>query len=138
MYIYIHTYIYTYIYLYIYIYIGLWNVEHQGQSSDCVKGWASGMLAKNFCDSFSLPKMARFNHRAFPPGAPAVLSHAWCHRMQYFFDLWNAHPGPEPFQASAAQLEAYVEPSAFTQLAHLHRSHFHLNRRACQIRALFA
>ena len=45
-----------------------------------------------------------------------VLVRAWCHRMQYLFDLQIASPLGEKFVFTPEHLAAYNEPSEFARL----------------------
>ena len=76
-------------------------------SNDYSTGWAKGRgLHVTFKATFS----------EYGPELSAKLVRAWCHRMQYFYDLELASTDAD-FAFTQDIIDGYVEPSELTELA---------------------
>ena len=118
---------------------GKWTLQHRGHVADAIQGAARGALAQDFCTRRSLPKSIRFELTAYSADACGVLARAWCHKMQYFFNIElqdGKHIDKAKFDPDL--FTAYKEPTEFTALAsQADATTGRLAKRIAQIRSLF-
>ena len=103
------------------------------------QGVARGGLAEDWCRRRGLRLSASFLMDLYTPAGAASLARAWCHRMQFFFNLYVSGGLDVRHAFTAEQMEAYEEP---TELAALMADPVlqgeGLTRRIAQIRKLFS
>ena len=90
---------------------GGWTEKHKGTPADCTVGQARPQT-KAFCRAYSLPIMASYAYSRYGEEAAARLATAWCHRLQYFYDIWVAADDPD-YKFSHADVDAYIETEEF-------------------------
>ena len=113
---------------------GAWLQATQGRAYDAFKAEARTPAAKSWCTGFGLPRSARYDVRLHGERAASVMSLAWAHRLQYFFDLWLSAGSDPGHTFSQAEVEAYQEPSDLDTL--FQEAEGQTLARAQQIRAL--
>ena len=115
---------------------GKWTKEHKGVDADAVRGHARGESAVTFCEARGVNKSKRFEISVYTFGHAAVFARAWCHRMQYFFNLACE---AEDYMCgfSLEQISAYEAPTEFTAAAQALGHERACSRAAAQIRELF-
>ena len=67
---------------------GAWTHRHRGVVYDSMAAQARGGTPRDFCRSYGLGIMATFACDRYGDHGATVLAREWCHRMQYFFDVW--------------------------------------------------
>lgn len=72
---------------------GNWLAGTKGKAYDAWRGWASGMQAQEWCERYKLNKSRRCEVSAYSEQGATTLANAWCHRMQYYCQIW-ADSGP--------------------------------------------
>ena len=82
--------------------------------------------------------MARFEYAAYPEGIPDILARAWCHILQYFYNLDAAHGGDPHYRISPADVAAYEETAEFAEAVADLRGHVQGQHRIPQIRTILA
>ena len=92
-----------------------WTLEDSGVYYDACQGNCSKAGAKWAKDrGLQVTFKAHFTaHQAEPS---KVLVRSWCHRMQHFFNLEQAHVGGD-FAFTKEMLDSYIEPAELTALA---------------------
>ena len=101
---------------------GEWTKIHKKVSFDAVQGICSGSLAIRFCDHRGLNHSKRFGKKGIDFATAAVLSRAWCHRMQFFMNEWFVKPPPKGEAFPKHVQDAYAEPTEFIRLASVPRN----------------
>ena len=116
---------------------GPWTHATKGVPYEQVSGHAKGALGRDFCERRRLQYSMRFDTAAYGEDACAIMSRAFCHRMQYFFtcELGKENGEEKPF--TAEEKAAYEEPSEFTKLAST-STNAALLKRVEQIRGILA
>ena len=114
---------------------GAWTACNRGVAFDSVKAYARTKEIKAWCRRYGLQDSASYSFAAYGDELASVLSLAWCHRMQWYYNEWAAAGGGgHVFQAMDHEL--YKEEESFTRVAGLLAEHDPAARRAAQIRAL--
>lgn len=93
---------------------GNWTMRHLGVLYDAYKGWAHGDAVCSFCTSYGLQKTARFNVSLYGDMGSVTMAKMWCHRMNFFFELWVAEGSPRPYVFSEVSLQGHIELAEFT------------------------
>lgn len=94
---------------------GRWTLRERGDSADVVQGRGRNALAKEFCARRGVPQTARFEIAQYTEANAAILARAWCHRMQYFYDL-EVVSGGAAYSFAPEDCRAYVEPTELSRL----------------------
>jgi hypothetical protein len=87
-----------------------------------------------WCRQYGFAKTASYQISVFGTRVASVFAQAWCHKMQYFRDLCIMSGDPA-YSYSVADIQSYVEPEEFTQVAAELRGGQQLSRLQ-QLRAL--
>ena len=95
---------------------GMWTQRTSGRPFDAFKAQARRGEAEVWCGLYGLQKSARWDLGLYGEGNAAVFAKAWCHKMQYLFDLWSLSDGVG-YEYTAADFERYVEPDDFSSMA---------------------
>ena len=97
---------------------GAWCMEHFGVPYDSLRGQASHERAREFCRLCSLASSASFAIAVYDTDGTVagseVLSRAWCHKMQWWYDKYVAQ-GPT-FDISPLVVASYPEPDSVNAL----------------------
>lgn len=93
---------------------GAWVQSHTGSAYDCIIGRPCTEPARAWIQQFFPTKTAAFAYKKYGEQAANMLALAWCHRMQYLFDLY-ADSNRDPFVYTEAELQAYVPEPAYTE-----------------------
>ena len=93
---------------------GAWCMEHYGVPYNSLRGQASNDGARVFCRLNRLNDSATFSIGVYEADGAELLSRAWCHKMQWWYDQY-AEQGPR-FDVSPAVVAAYPEPSGVEDL----------------------
>ena len=92
-------------------------MQHTGELTDAVKGYASGQAAKDWCLKYGLPREARFGSRKFGMDQANALASAWCARLQLLYDMFLS-ANMDEFVYSRADLEVVSPvPAELTDMA---------------------
>ena len=67
--------------------VELYGIATQLRDGASYQGVTRGSIAEDWCFQRGLRKSAPFHLDLYTPSAAATLVRAWCHRMQYFFNL---------------------------------------------------
>ena len=116
---------------------GKWTAKHKGVPFDAIQGSARGVLAQSFCRRRNVQLSARFDVSAYGQVACNVLARAWCHRMQYYYNLELTDALGEGKVFTQADVDAYLAPTEFVQLVESRPHSAQLAKRIVQITALF-
>jgi hypothetical protein len=90
---------------------GGWAAAAVGVGADCYTGKAIGADIESWCRAMHVPMSGRFGILKFASDARAqVMARAWCHRMQYFYNVTSGDPlVPIP----AAAIASYMAPTEY-------------------------
>ena len=115
---------------------GPWLMKTKGIPFDAVQGFASGESAKEFCTRRAVQKTVRFDYSVYGDENCGILARAWCHRMQFAWELELS--GVVALTAAFAEEHwgACEEPSEFSRIAETASGR--LKGRVVQIRAVLA
>jgi hypothetical protein len=96
---------------------GEYLLKKTGQAYEAFRGQAK-QNSKGFawCKQYGLQTSAKFHLNIFGEEASCAMAHAWCHRMQYFFGLWEAR-GEGSYTYTLEDRADYVEEPEFAALA---------------------
>lgn len=96
---------------------GQFLLRKTGQAYEAFRGQAK-QDSRGFawCKQYGLQTSAKFHLNIFGEEASCAMANAWCHRMRYFFDLWEAS-GEESYTYTPEDRAGYVEEAWFTALA---------------------
>ena len=114
---------------------GNWTMRHLGMVYDAFKAYAYGRDVFDFCDMFGLSKAARFNVTLYGDQGAITMSKQWCHKMNWFHEVWRSEGSPRPFHFSDALLAEYEEPTEFGRFV-LTLADARAVKRACELRTL--
>ena len=93
---------------------GPWLYTKTGRAYDAFKGKAKkDLLVEEWCNMYGLKKSFRADTNMFGMYTASVLAQAWCHKMEYLFELFIVS-GSLHYSYSAADLAAYQEPEECT------------------------
>ena len=92
---------------------GAWVQQQKGTPYDFFMGKASHG-AERWCKTYGLQMSARFSIKLYGEFMANLLSRAWCHRMQHYFDIAGSARVPG-YSYKADDHESYVEPSSFSE-----------------------
>ena len=96
---------------------GPWLLKTKGIPFDAIQGYGRGEATKQFCIRRNIPKTIRFDYQLYGGDACGVMARAWCHRLQWLFNL-ELSIVVSPLEAFALNdLRDYEEPSEFIALA---------------------
>ena len=88
---------------------GAWTKRERGRVYDAYQGRAAHRASQDFCERYGLQKSARFGIDVFGDRMAGQLSRAWCHRLQYYYDLEAARGRDSGF--TAEDHGQYEEPA---------------------------
>ena len=75
---------------------GAYTAARMGVAADASRGEAANQEAEAFCVAAGLPRSATFNFLRYTEEHARDLARAWCHRLQWWFDLWMERGGEGP------------------------------------------
>ena len=90
--------------------------------------------ASELCARFHMGSTATFSIRLYSEDGAQRLAQLWCHRMQWFLQLWQAHDRDEGFRFGEHEISMYEEPEVGFEIAGELGVVF--NRRLAAIRAI--
>ena len=91
--------------------------QAKGRPADAIQGVARGEAADEFCMRRTMQKTFRVGLARNSAEHVGVVTRAWTHNMQYFFNLEVASAEGKAFYYSEADLAAYAEPAEFSFLS---------------------
>ena len=68
---------------------GSWKQQHRGSGTDSTMARACSEVSTAWCKLYGLQKSTSFSHKKFGEEAAACLALAWCHRMQFFYNIYK-------------------------------------------------
>ena len=89
---------------------GAWTAAHRGVVADSIRGEASNADSVSFCKAYRLPQSGTFSISKFTEQHARTLASAWCHRMQFWFDLWLGRGGTLVLEFLEEDPSLYEEP----------------------------
>ena len=105
--------------------------------NDATQGTASGAAALSFCRRRGIQSgQIRFNINRYGSDTCGILARAWCHKMQWYYNVELLSPEGEATVFSPDHHSAYLEPTEFQHLV-AHDTRPFLVERVTQIRNLF-
>jgi hypothetical protein len=93
---------------------GKWVQTHAGTAYDCIIGRPCSEPAREWVQMYFQNKTAAFAYKRYGEEAANMLALGWCHRMQYFFNLY-ADSQSRPFRYQKAELDAYEPEPAYAE-----------------------
>ena len=93
---------------------GAWTKANRGTEADCVSAGATKGAVWQWCQTFHLPKMARFTLK-YGTDVATALAQEWSKKMQFYYSLYLEADDPD-FRYSELQTQAYVPDSAWSSL----------------------
>jgi hypothetical protein len=93
---------------------GTWVQTHAGTAFDCIIGRPCSEPAREWIQIHFQTKTAAFAYKRYGEEAANMLALGWCHRMQYFFNLY-ADSHSRPFRYEKAELDAYEPEPAYAE-----------------------
>ena len=112
---------------------GHWTAAHVGEPYDSFRSFAMKGDASRLCALFGMTATATFSIKLYTEVGAERLAQLWCHRLQWYLDLWMSHGKADDFHFDDAVLSTYEEPEV--GLGHLEAS-VSLQRRLATIRAI--
>ena len=94
---------------------GAWTKHFKGVAVDRVLAKAVGADSPSWCWLYSLKKQSSWSMKKYTEGVASELGMAWCHRMQYYYDIWNSQD-LDDYTYTDADHNGYVEPLYFVDL----------------------
>lgn len=91
---------------------GNWTSAHTGKAFNEFRGGAVGGEAGSFCARYRLVKTTTCAINLYTEEGARALCALWCHRMQWYLDLWRASGREDAFIFAEDDLLEYVEPEA--------------------------
>ena len=95
---------------------GQWTAAHTGMAYDSFRGFAMRGEASQICARFNMQSTATFAIRSFSEEGAQCLANLWCHRMQWYLDLWRVHGCAADFVFADDELRIYEEPEISVRL----------------------
>jgi hypothetical protein len=89
---------------------GAATAARMGGPADASRGEAANQQAEAFCLAAELPRSATFNLRRYTETHARDLARAWCHRLQWWYDLWLERGGLEPVRFAPEDAAQYQAP----------------------------
>ena len=89
---------------------GASTAARMGVAADASRGEAANQQAEAFCLAAGLPRSATFNFRRYTETHARDLARAWCHRLQWWYDLWLERSGLEPPRFAPEDPAQYQAP----------------------------
>ena len=87
-----------------------------GKYADAFSGSARGELAKDWCLRYGLQRSSRYGFGDFGADGSALMALAYCHRMQYFYDLYLERGGTAVVYTDE-DIDGYQELAEFATYA---------------------
>lgn len=95
---------------------GDWLIAERSKAFDAWQGACRTKQSERWCVQYTLPKSARFELTFYGDVVAAALARGWCHRMEYFYNLWIA-AGSGSYSYTKADVAGYQEPADFIEAA---------------------
>ena len=95
---------------------GINTFELTGYPFDAVLASASGSFAHSWCTSHLKKVSRRFDFSLYGEQGPFILARAWCHKANYFYNLWESSVDPA-FTFTQAHVQSWPEPQEFANFA---------------------
>eukprot|EP00974_Lingulodinium_polyedra_P107902 10445198-Lingulodinium_polyedra.AAC.1 len=90
-------------------------METTGLPYDAFMGHAKkGSPGESFLVQYGLQKSKRFSVSKFGMEEAQALAQGWCHRMEYFFELWTESGDPK-YKFTQADKAGYSPPEKVEQ-----------------------
>ena len=87
-----------------------------GAGTEAVWTEASKGAPRMWCTRYSFPQSMHLSCAKFGDVGAMMLAFAWCHRLQFFYDLWRAQ-NDQDFTYTEADVRSYVEELSFREFA---------------------
>ena len=92
-------------------------MKKQGEAFHAWRGAVrQGSSVEQWCVQYSLPQTATFSHNVYSEPGARAMAHGWCHRMRYFYSLWQPR-GIPGYKFTSQDVTAYRELPAFAEMA---------------------
>ena len=91
---------------------GQWTAAHVGEAYDSFRSFAMKGDASRLCALFGMTATATFSIKLYTEAGAERLAQLWCHRLQWYLDVWMAHGRAEDFRFDDALVASYDEPPA--------------------------
>ena len=96
---------------------GAWLMKQRGAAFDAWRGAVrQGSPAEAWCVQYMLPQTASFSINLYTEQEARAMAQGWCHRMYYFFSLWQSQGDPG-YKFTDQDVAAYKELPAFAGMA---------------------
>ena len=117
---------------------GKWLRKHKGKEDDYIRGAAATADARQWCKLYGLQLSMSFAQDKFGIKDCTTLAVAFCHRMQYFYDLW-VHQDEDFYEFTEHDAAQYMEELDFVDLQLEKHEHPDpaMEKRFKEIKALF-
>ena len=111
--------------------------ERTGRPFDFICSSFRGLLAQDFCKRRGTGQTFRADHDVYGEHCCQVLCRAWCHRLQYYYELEKSAPAGHALVFIAAHHAAYIEPTEFQDMVATYATHHReLMKRVVHVRKL--
>ena len=93
---------------------GPWSQKRFGKAYHCFRSSARRGAPEAWCVEYGLTKTASFEISLYGDRLAALLGKAWCHRLQYFYDIYLQSTEVR-CRYTHADVEAYEPPADFVE-----------------------
>lgn len=94
---------------------GAWTQKHKKVAADAFQGRASSADAQLWCLKYGLAKTSRYAISVFGESKASALSRMWCHKMQYYYDIFVRANNPD-YKYSQSDHSGYEQPVGFAEV----------------------
>ena len=95
---------------------GASTFEKTGYPFDAVLASASGHAAVAWCKTYMGKVDRRWDFSLYGEHGPFVLARSWCHKVNYFHNLWQSSLDPD-HSFSEEEIQNWPEPHEFANFA---------------------
>ena len=96
---------------------GPWQQRHKGKTFVAFLGAVrKGSTSEQWCIQHQMPKAARFEISVYGETGAYTMAHAWCHRLDFLFSLYDPSQGSASTY-HATRMAGYEEPPDFAEFA---------------------
>jgi len=96
---------------------GPWLMKKRGEAFHAWRGAVrQGSPAEQWCAQYSMPTTASFSLNLYSEQDARTMAHGWCHRMHYFYTLWQS-VGVPGYRFTDQDVASYRELPQFAELA---------------------
>jgi len=94
---------------------GEWTLAHMGQEFDAYRGTFRGSVIDKWIRKYKLQLSMTFSRKLHSNHGACELARGYCHRMQYYFDIWLDQPDLD-MEYVPEHHNSYEEPPNFVAI----------------------